>query len=80
MAENLENLVLEHLKAIPAELSAARDRDAELLRRLSSIEAAVGRVGRDQAHTFAEQMADRHSIDALRERLERIERRLELIG
>ncbi|MEN9289636.1 MAG: hypothetical protein RL317_1259, partial [Pseudomonadota bacterium] len=35
---------------------------------------------RDSADNLAEVLTDRHSIDRLRERIERIERRLELQG
>ena len=74
-----ENIVLTHLKAIQAEQAAARDRDAEMLRRLSGIETALARLGRDQAQAFEDQVQDRHGVDKLRDRLDRIERRLDLV-
>lgn len=73
-----DNLVLEHLKTIQAEQSASRERDREIVTRLGQIETAIPRIGRDNAHAFAEQIEDRHSIDALKERIEQIERRLEI--
>jgi chromosome segregation ATPase len=73
-----ENLVLEHLKRIQAEQTAARERDQEILTRLSHIESAVARITRDESSNYAEIVENRHTIDRLRERLERIERRLEL--
>lgn len=78
MTDNIDNLVLEHLKAIQAEQSSARDRDGELLRRLAHLETMLARLGRDQAQSVTEQVDDRHTIDRLRERIDRIERRLEL--
>jgi hypothetical protein len=78
MAENIDNLLLEHLKKIQAEQSASRERDRELMTRLGQIETMIARIGRDNAHAFAEQIEDRHAIDALKERIERIERRLEI--
>ncbi|HEV6966147.1 hypothetical protein [Roseateles sp.] len=78
MSEPIENLILEHLKKIQAEQSAARARDAEVLARLSGIESAIARLGRDSAAQYAEQVEDRHAVDALKARIERIERRLEL--
>ncbi|MDE2597039.1 MAG: hypothetical protein KGL44_09195 [Sphingomonadales bacterium] len=78
MVENVENLLLEHLKKIQAEQSAARDRDRELMVRLGQIETMIARIGRDNAHAFEEQIEDRHSLDALKDRVERIERRLEI--
>lgn len=70
--------MLEHLKKIQAEQSAARDRDREMMTRLGQIETMIARIGRDNAHAFEEQIEDRHALDALKERVERIERWLEL--
>ena len=78
MTENVENLLFEHLKKIQGEQSAARERDREMLNRLGQIESSIARIGRDNAHAFAEQVDDRHAVDALRDRVERIEKRLEL--
>jgi hypothetical protein len=78
MIENIENLILEHLKKIQAEQAAARERDAEILTRLSSIENGLARISRDEALTYTELVQDRHVVDKLKERIERIERRLEL--
>ena len=44
----------------------------------ASIEAAIARLARDTASSYGEIIQDRHTIDKLRERIERIERRLEL--
>ena len=44
MTENIENLILEHLKKIQAEQTAARERDAEILTRLASIENGLARI------------------------------------
>jgi septal ring factor EnvC (AmiA/AmiB activator) len=79
MSENIENLIFETLKKIQAELAASRERDAEILSRLSRIELAVARVARDEGQNYAELIEDRHTIDKLKERIERIERRLELL-
>ena len=78
MADKIDNLMLEHLKKIQAEQSASRERDRELLTRLGQMESMIARIGRDNAHAFAEQIEDRHSVDALKDRIERIERRLEV--
>ncbi|MDR2872070.1 MAG: hypothetical protein LBV45_06040 [Xanthomonadaceae bacterium] len=77
---NVENLILEHLKKIQAEQAAARERDADILLRLAHIEAGVGRLGRDTASNYAEMIEDRHAVDKLKERIDRIERRLEING
>ena len=75
MAE--DNLVLEQLRKIRAELDAARERDHEIMARLSGIETGLTRIARDEAGNYAEIIQDRHAIDRIRERLDRIERRLE---
>ncbi|MBZ0092999.1 MAG: hypothetical protein K8F27_12370 [Sulfuricellaceae bacterium] len=78
MNENIENLVLENLKKIQAEQNASRERDSEILNRLSNIESALARITRDEAINYGEIVQDRHAVDKLKERIERIERRLEL--
>jgi hypothetical protein len=49
MTESVENLVLEHLKKIQVEQSAARERDQEILARLSHIESGLARITRDES-------------------------------
>jgi hypothetical protein len=78
MVEKIDDIVLEHLKRIQAEQSASRDRDSEILGRLAHLETSIARLARDGADSFAETIADRHAMDKLRERIDRIERRLEL--
>lgn len=78
MTENVENLILEHLKKIQAEQSAARERDAEIMTRLATIESGIARIARDESLNYGEIIQDRHTVDKLKERIERIERRLEL--
>jgi hypothetical protein len=51
MTENVGNLLLEHLKKIQGEQSAAHERDREVLSRLGQIEFIIARIGRDNAHT-----------------------------
>jgi chromosome segregation ATPase len=80
MADNIENLLLEHLKKIQAELSAARERDKEIISRLAMIEEGVARIGRHESSNYSDIIHDRHVMDRLTERVERIERRLELNG
>lgn len=78
MTENTENLVLEHLKKIQAEQAVSRERDQEILQRLSMIESGIARITRDESANYSEIIEDRHTVDKLKERIERIERRLEL--
>jgi hypothetical protein len=78
MAEKVDNLVLEHLRAIRSDIGGIRDDVREIKHRLTSLEGAVAGLKRDQASTFAD-TADHHArYDRLTERLERVERRLDL--
>ena len=78
MTEQIDNLVLEHLKKIQGEQTSSRERDAEMLSRLAHIETSIARLARDGADNFTEVISDRHTIDKLKERIDRLERRLEL--
>ena len=75
----MTNLVLEHLHAIRTEQAASRERDAEILLRLGNIETAAARVGRHGSENYAELVEGRHELDKLKPRVDRIERRLEII-
>jgi AraC-like DNA-binding protein len=78
MSDNIENLILEHLKKIQAEQAASRERDQEIMTRLGMIESGIARITRDESANYAEIIQDRHIVDKLKERIDRIERRLEL--
>lgn len=78
MAEQIENLILEHLKKIQAEQAASRERDSEIMARLGQIESGIARINQTESANYSEIITDRHIVDKLKERLERIERRLEL--
>lgn len=79
MTDNMESLVLEQIKAIRADLAAVRDDLRELTHRTGRLELAIAGLRRDQAH-FDESHAETSvRMDRLNERIERIERRLELL-
>jgi len=50
MTDNIENLILEHLKRFQIDLAAARERDSEMLARLGRLEVAIAGLRRDIAH------------------------------
>ena len=79
MNESVENLVLEHLRAIRADSADMRFDMREVKSRLGTIETSLARVGLDLASNYSDQVEDRHRLDALNERIKRIEQRLELI-
>lgn len=82
MSENVENLILEHLRMLRNEVARLRAemheefKDVKL--RLGSVESAVVTVRRDAADQMGDAVRQQLRIDQLAERLERIERRLEL--
>ena len=78
MTENVENLILEHLKRFQAEQAATRTDVSEILARMCQLETMMARLLRESADAYGDRVQDRHAFDALRSRLERIERRLEL--
>ena len=49
MADNVENLILEHLRAIRADIGGIKDDVREIKHRLTSSEAAVASIQRDYA-------------------------------
>jgi chromosome segregation ATPase len=78
MTDNIENLVLEHLKRFQASQDRIERKLDEHTQRLGRIEITLARLASAQGQheeVFAEQSV---RIDRLSERLDRIERRLEL--
>ena len=68
MTENVENLILEHLRAIRADVAAVKDDVREIKQRLTSLEATVAGLRRDSANLYGD-MADQHArYDRLTER------------
>ena len=78
MTENVENLVLEHLKRFQATLERIEGRLDELTTRQTETHAAVLGLRRDQVNDAEISAHIQVQLDAVRGRLDRIERRLEL--
>lgn len=78
MTENVENMVLEHLKRFQATLERVELRLGELTVRQSETHTAVLNLRRDQVNDAEISAHLQVQLDAMRARLERIERRLEL--
>jgi len=83
MTENVDNLVLEHLRALRSEIQTLRTEMhtefKDVKYRLSTLEVAMAAVKRDQAETMADAARQQIRIDQVIERIQKIERRLELI-
>jgi len=80
MPDNLENLLLEHLKRWQAQFPEIETVLRDHTRRFSRIDSGLARIRRQNADFYSAQVDDRRSLEALRDRTERIERRLELNG
>ncbi len=75
MAENVENLILDHLGAIRADLREVRAALQDHGRRLTTLELAGGNLAATEMSHYANTAIRADRTD---ERLDRIERRLEL--
>jgi hypothetical protein len=80
MTDNTENIVLEHLRFIRSEIADVKKIQGDILLRLGSLENTVRSV-RYEVLTCAD-VDDRQqkTIDFLYEKIQRIEKRLELSG
>jgi septal ring factor EnvC (AmiA/AmiB activator) len=78
VTDNINNLLLEHLKAIRADVASLKADLKEAIVRMGRVEVSLSGLRRDMAHAdegLAEQSV---RIDRISERIERIERRLDL--
>ncbi|MGN6495809.1 MAG: hypothetical protein ACTHK5_00500 [Tsuneonella sp.] len=78
MTENVENLVLEHLKRFQAVMETMAHDLREVKTRQSEMHAAILGLRRDQVNDAEASAHLQTQFDWLRDRLDRIERRLEL--
>lgn len=78
MTDNVENLIVEHLRALRAGQERIEHELRELKSRMTSMESGIASLRRDNAD-FASTIADQHArYDRLVDRIDRIEKRLEL--
>ncbi len=68
MSQNVENLILEHLRHIRSDLDGMKEDLREIKSRLTSLESAMAGLKRDNAGLYGD----------MAERVERIERQLDL--
>ncbi|MCU0830457.1 MAG: hypothetical protein MUC58_02895 [Rhizobiaceae bacterium] len=71
MNEKVENLILEHLRAMRGDISKVRDDISTLKAEMISLRQHVGSIATLQQH-------DHGDLGAIKDRMDRIERRLEL--
>jgi septal ring factor EnvC (AmiA/AmiB activator) len=80
MSENVENLILEHLRGMRASQERVEHELREIKNRITSVEAGVAGIRRDAAHDNDKIVQQQIGLDQLNERIERIEKRLELVN
>ncbi|MFT4243630.1 MAG: hypothetical protein QM569_15265 [Acidovorax sp.] len=82
--ENVENLIIEHLKGLRSEIAGLRTNMQEefkdLKHRVTQLEIQVIGSRRDHSATQEDVYRQQSTIDTIKDRLDRIERRLELQG
>lgn len=78
MTDSIQNLIIEHLKALRAEVAAVKADTEEIKERLRSHDASIIELRRADVHVFEDQARQQVSIDSLAKRIERIEKRLDL--
>jgi outer membrane murein-binding lipoprotein Lpp len=79
MVDNVENLVLEHLRHIRSRVDQIADDVGDLKQRISGLESAMNLVRREVALGDETDARQQIALDKLTARTERIERRLELL-
>ncbi len=78
MTDETANLILEHLRAMRRDIADMRADDGEIKRRLSQLEAGQADIIKILGNLAAADANQQLSADRLGERLDRIERRLDL--
>lgn len=80
MTENVENLIVEHLRHIRGRVDRIAEDMSDLKHRMSSLESAMVLVKRDASAGDETDARQQVSLDRLLDRIDRIERRLDVIG
>ncbi len=80
MTENVESIILEHLRHIRVRVDRNAEDMLDVKQRLSSLEQSMVHVKRELVSGDGTDARQQVSLDRLADRIERIERRLELIG
>jgi outer membrane murein-binding lipoprotein Lpp len=78
MTETSDNLVLEHLRHIRGRVDQIAEDVTDLKHRMTSLEGSMSLVKREVAYGDEADARQQATLDKLAERIERIERRLEL--
>ena len=80
MTDNIENLLLEHMKRFQAGQDRIEPKLEKVVSRIGHLEVSVAGLRRDFAHSDEQVAAMSVRLDRLSERFDRTEKRLELVG
>ncbi len=80
MTDAVENLIIEHLRHIRGRVDRIAEDMGDIKHRMSSLESAMVLVKREVSAGDETDARQQLALDRLVDRIERIERRLELIG
>ena len=80
MTDNTENLVLEQLRLIRADQATMKDDIRGVKNRLKTLESGQGTILQHMGHLASSIAQQQISFDRFGDRVERIEKRLELVG
>jgi uncharacterized protein (UPF0335 family) len=78
MTENVESVIIEHLRHIRGRVDRIAEDMSDMKHRMSSLESAMVLVKREVSAGDETDARQQLSLDRLLDRIERIERRLEL--
>ena len=76
--ENADNIITGHLRPMRADIASIKDDIREVKTRITHVEAGIASLKRDAAHQYDESAAANARFDRITERIEKIERRLDL--
>lgn len=80
MTDNVQNLILEQFHGMLAGQDRLESELREIAARLTSLEASTAAGRRDSAHNYEQVIRQQSSIDQIKARIDRIERRVEIAG
>ena len=78
MTDNIDNIVLEHLRVLRAGQDRIKTGLKKVKQRLTSVESGIAGLRRDNLGTQEDVYRQQTVIDAIQDRLQRIEKRFEL--
>lgn len=78
MSDDADNLVLEHLRGMRGSQERVEHELREIKNRITGLESGVAGIRRDAAHDNDKAVQQQIGLDQLSERIERIEKRLEI--